>query len=209
MDIEILKPFGPSIVKLKLPEKIIQEMNNYTDDVIKDNEKLNKLNWGDQLVGNVHQEFRLNVEFMKKIRWAEFLAEACQEWVSHERKIKLQGFKIINSWIVRQFKNEYNPLHYHGGHISGVGYLKVPKNLGNPIQDNKSDEKNNNGKLELVDGSRKIFCRANYLITPKVGDFYLFPHYLLHSVYPFSNSEEERRSVSFNATIESDSFADL
>ena len=209
MDIEILKPFGPSIVKLKLPEKIIQEMNNYTDDVIKDNEKLNKLNWGDQLVGNVHQEFRLNVEFMKKIRWAEFLAEACQEWVSHERKIKLQGFKIINSWIVRQFKNEYNPLHYHGGHISGVGYLKVPKILGNPIQDNKSDEKNNNGKLELVDGSRKIFCRANYLITPKVGDFYLFPHYLLHSVYPFSNSEEERRSVSFNATIESDSFADL
>ena len=209
MDIEILKPFGPSIVKLKLPEKIIQEMNNYTDDVIKDSEKLNKLNWGDQLVGNVHQEFRLNVEFMKKIRWAEFLAEACQEWVSHERKIKLQGFKIINSWIVRQFKNEYNPLHYHGGHISGVGYLKVPKNLGNPIQDNKSDEKNNNGKLELVDGSRKIFCRANYLITPKVGDFYLFPHYLLHSVYPFSNSEEERRSVSFNATIESDSFADL
>ena len=209
MDIEILKPFGPSIVKLKLPEKIIQEMNNYTDDVIKDNEKLNKLNWGDQLVGNVHQEFRLNVEFMKKIRWAEFLAEACQEWVSHERKIKLQGFKIINSWIVRQFKNEYNPLHYHGGHISGVGYLKVPKNLGNPIQDNKSDEKNNNGKLELVDGSRKIFCRANYLITPKVGDFYLFPHYLLHSVYPFSNSEEERRSVSFNATIESDSIADL
>ena len=209
MDIEILKPFGPSIVKLKLPEKIIQEMNNYTDDVIKDNEKLNKLNWGDQLVGNVHQEFRLNVEFMKKIRWAEFLAEACQEWVSHERKIKLQGFKIINSWIVRQFKNEYNPLHYHGGHISGVGYLKVPKNLGNTIQDNKSDEKNNNGKLELVDGSRKIFCRANYLITPKVGDFYLFPHYLLHSVYPFSNSEEERRSVSFNATIESDSIADL
>ena len=209
MDIEILKPFGPSIVKLKLPEKIIQEMNNYTDDVIKDSEKLNKLNWGDQLVGNVHQEFRLNVEFMKKIRWAEFLAEACQEWVSHERKIKLQGFKIINSWIVRQFKNEYNPLHYHGGHISGVGYLKVPKNLGNTIQDNKSNEKNNNGKLELVEGSRKLFCRANYLITPKVGDFYLFPHYLLHSVYPFSNSEEERRSVSFNATIESDSLSDL
>ena len=209
MDIEILKPFGPSIVKLKLPESIINEMNNYTDNVVNDAKKLNQLNWGDQLVGNVHQEFRLNVEFMQKIKWAEFLAEACQEWILNERKATLKGFKIINSWIVRQFKNEYNPLHYHGGHISGVGYLKVPENLGDTIQKNKSEEKNNNGKLELVEGSRKLFCRANYLITPQVGDFYLFPHYLLHSVYPFTNSEDERRSVSFNATIESDSFSDL
>ena len=62
MDIEILKPFGPSIVKLKLPESIINEMNNYTDNVVNDAEKLNQLNWGDQLVGNVHQEFRLNID---------------------------------------------------------------------------------------------------------------------------------------------------
>ncbi len=28
-----------------------------------------------------------------------------------------------------QFENEYNPIHYHDGHISGVGYLKIPKFL--------------------------------------------------------------------------------
>ena len=36
---------------------------------------------------------------------------------------------IKNFWVVRQFKNEYNPVHYHDGNISGVGYLKIPKNL--------------------------------------------------------------------------------
>ena len=40
---------------------------------------------------------------------------------------KITKFNLIDSWVVRQFKNEYNPIHWHSGHISGVGYLKVPK----------------------------------------------------------------------------------
>ena len=39
-------------------------------------------------------------------------------------------------------------------------------------------------------------------IVPKVGDFYLFPNYLMHTVYPFSGNDEERRSISFNAVID-------
>ena len=43
-------------------------------------------------------------------------------------------------------------------------------------------------------------------IKPKVGDFYFFPHYLMHTVFPFRGSDEERRSISFNATIDEDIF---
>ena len=39
-------------------------------------------------------------------------------------------------------------------------------------------------------------------LKPKVGDFYFFPHYLMHNVYPFKDSDEERRSISFNAEID-------
>ena len=39
-------------------------------------------------------------------------------------------------------------------------------------------------------------------IEPKVGDFYFFPNYLMHTVYPFYESNEERRSISFNARID-------
>ena len=39
-------------------------------------------------------------------------------------------------------------------------------------------------------------------ITPKVGEFYFFPNYLMHVVYPFLNNKDERRSISFNATID-------
>ena len=43
-------------------------------------------------------------------------------------------------------------------------------------------------------------------IKPKVGDFYFFPHYLMHTVFPFKDSDEERRSISFNAIIDEDIF---
>ena len=41
-----------------------------------------------------------------------------------------------------------------------------------------------------------------FKITPLVGDFYIFPHYLMHTVYPFKDTDEERRSISFNAVID-------
>ena len=200
MEPEIIKPFGPSIVKIKIPDEIIKEMNFFVDGIIKDKERLEKFNEGPKLAGNVYQEFLLDTDFMKKIKWGDFLGSACNDWVWKEKNLTLKSFQIIKSWIVRQFKYEYNPIHYHSGHVSGVGYLKVPNNMGETSQKNK--KVNNNGKLILIDGSKKLFSSPTYTITPKVGDFYLFPSYLMHTVYPFSNSDEERRSVSFNASID-------
>ena len=205
MSIEIIKPFGPSIAKITIPSEIISGMNKYVEEVIEDEKRSKDLNYGNQLAGNVQQEFLLDLEFMKKINWGEFLGKVCQEWINKEHNISIKKFEIISSWIVRQFENEYNPIHYHDGHISGVGYLKVPDDMGQTIQKNKSVQ--HNGKLILVDGSKKFLCNPTYIITPKVGDFYLFPSYMMHTVYPFSKTLEERRSVSFNAKIDDDSAA--
>jgi len=202
MSFEILKPFGPSIVKVRIPEEIIIEMNRYVDGLIKDDEKSKILDFGANLAGNVTQEFRFDVEFMKKIKWAEFLAKSCQRWLLEGHNVKIKKFDIISSWVVKQFKNDYNPIHYHDGQISGVGYLKVPEDMGETIQ--KTKKLNHNGKLVLIDGSKKFVCTPTYVITPKVGDFYFFPSYMMHTVYPFFDTSEERRSVSFNAQIDDD-----
>ena len=57
MAIEILKPFGPSIVKTKLPENIINEMNIYVDQVINDEKKKEELDYGKRLAGNVNRRY--------------------------------------------------------------------------------------------------------------------------------------------------------
>ena len=200
---EISKPFGPSIAKVIMPKKIILSMNNYVEEIIANKKKSDDLDFGSNLAGNVQQELRLDVEFMRKSNWAEFLGKSCQKWLLEGHNISLKKFEIISSWIVRQFKNEYNPIHYHGGQISGVGYLKVPKDMGHTIQKNKKVQ--HNGKLVLIDGSKKFLCNPTFVITPKVGEFYFFPSYMMHTVYPFSDTTEERRSVSFNAKIDDES----
>ena len=200
MSFEILKPFGPSIAKVSMPKEIVSNMNHYVDDLSKDEDKKAKLDHGQYLAGNVTNEFRLDIEFMKKIKWAEFLASNISSWAKEDLKKEIKHFQLIKSWVVRQFKNDYNPVHWHTGDISGVGYLKVPSYLGDTTQPDKKT--NENGKLQLIFGSPNLFSKSTFLIKPELGDFYLFPNYLMHTVYPFSGTDEERRSVSFNAQVQ-------
>ena len=137
-DIQILRPFGPSIVKLSIPDDLVKKLNDYADRIILDEEKITKLDHSNQLAGKVKQEFLLENEFMQQIKWGEFLAKAINVWLQDDSNKELKSIDIIRCWIVRQFQNEYNPVHLHSGHISGVGYLKVPKSFGNVSEKKKN-----------------------------------------------------------------------
>ena len=201
MKVELFKPFGPSILKAKIPNELVYKLNDYTNQIIEDNKKKDLLNHGKKLVGDVTQEFLLEKDFALKSGWGNFLASCVHEWIKMEMKVTIKKFEMIDTWIVRQFKNEYNPIHWHGGHISGAGFLKVPKDLGSHVQE-KNNKDYKGGSLNLVHGTRQFLSGSTMTITPEVGDFYFFPSYLMHTVYPFKGSDEERRSISFNAFID-------
>ena len=116
---------------------------------------------------------------------------------------KKDAKKIVlrNLWVVRQFKNEYNPIHFHSGNISGVGYLKIPSS----IRNNK--EKDLAGLISFFDGRVSLprnsppLVKHRQTFKPRVGDFYIFPAFLMHDVHPF-RGEGERRCFSFNAFVD-------
>ena len=113
--------------------------------------------------------------------------------------IKVKDIKILNLWVVSQFKGEYNPIHYHDGDLSGVGYLKVPKGMTkNKFLTNKKDK--TNGTIDFINGQRGFLSKSLFNIIPKKRDLLIFPNYLMHTAYPF-NINAERRSFSFNAKI--------
>ena len=199
IDIKVLKPFGPSVAKIEIPEQMLKDLNKYVDEIIKDEDKSKILDLGKTLAGNVKQEFRLEPDFIKSSGFGSFLSTATRKWIEISQNQKITKFSIKSSWIVRQFENEYNPVHYHSGHLSGVGYLKLPNDFGKLFQSSKT--KNLNGNIALIHGGKMFNSESVFEIKPKVGDFYLFPNYLMHTVYPFYG-KDERRSISFNATID-------
>ena len=205
MEIKLLKPFGPSILKAKIPEEILEKLNNYIDEIITDEKKSNDLNMGNKLAGDVTQEFLLEKKFMTDSGWLNFLANCSREWIKIDLEKKITKFNLIDSWVVRQFKDEYNPIHWHGGHISGAGFLKIPETFGKHVQD-KGNKSYFGGTLNFIHGSRQFLSNSTFKISPEVGDIYFFPHYLMHTVYPFKGSNSERRSVSFNAFIDENIF---
>ena len=199
--ISIIKNLGPSVLKAKIPVDIVNKLNNYIDVIVEDEEKSKKLNYGENLVGDVTQEFKLEQKIVIDSGFLNFLATRLKKWIEVETEKKISKFMMKETWVVRQFQNEYNPVHWHSGHISGAGFLKVPKIMGKHVQD-KKDKMYRGGHLQLVHGSRMFMCKSTLNIVPEVGDFYFFPNYLMHTVYPFKNSNEERRSISFNADID-------
>ena len=203
MEIKIIRPFGPSILKVQIPKNIINELNKYIDAIILDNEKKTNLNYGEKLAGDVTQEFKLEKEFSKEIGWLDLISKGVFQWIKMSSNQNIKEFRMIDSWIVRQFKNEYNPVHMHGGHVSGAGFLKVPETFGNYVQDEKHGVKHYaGGTLNLIHGSKQFLSKPTYQIKPEVGDFYFFPNYMMHTVYPFKGTDKERRSISFNAFID-------
>lgn len=196
----IFRPFGPSIVKAKMPTEVMDSLNKYIDTTIKDEEKSKELDYGHKLAGNVNQEFRISQEYAKTSGWLNFLGNVAQGYVKQSIGQKITKFNIIETWVVRQFSNEYNPTHWHSGHLSGVGYLKVPSSYGETKQ--KSKTVNLNGNLQLIHGSQQFLSKSLWNIKPELGDFYMFPNYLMHSVFPFTGTDQERRSISFNAVVD-------
>ena len=201
LEMKLVRPFGPSILHTKIPVNTVEMLNKYIDDIVADKKKSSALDHGHKLVGDVTQEFMLEPEIIDKSGWGQFLASCVTRWVEWELKKKISKFKIMTSWVVRQFENEYNPTHWHNGHISGAGFLKVPKSLGMHTQ-KKENREYRGGNLQLIHGSRMFLSHSTHNIIPEVGDFYFFPNYLMHAVYPFKDSNEERRSISFNAKID-------
>ena len=189
-----IKPFGPSIGKTKISKKFLDILNKEID-----NKDLTKKNdYSSKLASQIKKEVKISNNFIKKNLERE-IKKNIKDFLKNEKIKKVKDIKILNLWVVSQFKDEYNPIHYHNGDISGVGYLKVPKNMTkNKLLKNKKDK--TNGTIDFINGQRGFLSRSIFNIVPKQRDLIIFPNYLMHTAYPF-NINAERRSFSFNAKI--------
>ena len=207
-------PFSPMIMESQVPDRFVEIINRTGDDVLSDDKKSAQWDWSHKLVGKVHKEIQIPVSDKEE---KEFLftvmKQGCLDYlVRPAMNNKANGWKrmagevvpsqdnihLTQSWIVSQYKGEFNPWHHHTGDFSAVIYLKLPDGMNEEIAVDFEDHYPASGLIEFCYGDAQDFRSDNIKFKPEVGKLLVFPSWLKHFVYPFQ-CDGERRSMSFNA----------
>ena len=216
---KFLEPFSPAILERQVPQKFIDIVNRVGDEVLSDETKSREWDFSENLVGKVRKEVQIPiVDKTEKKYCLDYMKESCllflQEMLKKNRTYEwnkltgvgtsqnlypsLENIHLANSWIVSQYKGEYNPWHKHSGNFSAVMYLKIPEGMNDFMEKEYEDHYPSSGLIQFMYGESQDFRSDTLTCLPEVGKMYLFPSWLKHSVYPFY-CEGERRSLSFNA----------
>jgi|TARA_B100001093_G_C26566201_1_gene900876 predicted 2-oxoglutarate/Fe(II)-dependent dioxygenase YbiX len=188
---EILNPFGPPIYKSNLGIKDIEKINSYLENnLLNDDDKKKKLDASSSLVGKVKEEIHLEKEFLEK-ELLNIIGPHINNFLVNSNYRSHKSINLDSCWVVRQYESEYNPVHSHNGDVSGVLYLKFP-------QDRKSGK---DGSITFVNSPTFFLNRGHLTLTPEIGSIFLFPSYVLHTVYPIRENQEERRCIAFNSSL--------
>jgi len=131
--------------------------------------------------------------------FSELNKQITEYFLQYIDQISLKNnFKISNMWAnVNKYK-DYNLIHGHSNAVvSGVYYLKVPKNSGNIFFVNPASqliETSWDKCIERYTTQNSPFFK----ISPIEGELILFPSWLQHGVEPNLNKKQDRISLSFN-----------
>ncbi len=216
----IHEPFSPVILDTKVPKKFIDIVNKVGDEVLSDDQKSAQWDWAHNLVGKVHKEVQIPmVDKQEGDYCKDILRSMCIAYLKNmiEKKRAFidndvilhhptrgnpnpthENINISSSWIVSQYKGEYNPWHQHSGHLSGVIYLKLPKDMMDFYAKEEQDHYPVGGTIQFMFGEKQTLRSDTLTFRPEVGKMLIFPSWLKHSVFPF-DVDGERRSMSFNA----------
>ena len=227
VNLTLERPFGPWVLRGKLPDDILQKMIRITDKITDD---AKKISMGPGLAGIIEDEPFIPGEILRAEGVYDFFIDLVKYYgntsiemamknndtlkdlintnytpdTDHINKQTTPKLKVnlTSMWIVNQKENEYNPAHLHtNATISSVMYLKIPKYKPRNIP----GKSNMDGKIEFIHHASgemwKRFELGTWAHQPEVGDIFMWPADLLHTVYPFLG-DGIRRSCSFNAIHE-------
>lgn len=196
-----MRPFGPAIGHATIPKEIISAFNADIDS------GTDGIDWSDRLVGKVKAEHLIPSDVLSP--HVKFFSDAALRYVDNyasrhckpiDANIK-PAVGIHSAWYVQQRAGDFNPVHLHtNAELSAVGYLQIPEGLEEEWAEDDKDHYPAAGHIEFLHGAPTFLNRSAFMVRPKVGDFFIFPADLPHTVYPFQSSGE-RRSFSMNIVL--------
>lgn len=170
------------------------ETNFNTEDLIKFCKNLNKYYINKSNVGGFHSEY-FNLKD-KKIKNLINEIEKVANIISFKKYSINKKLNINSMWSIINKKGDYNTVHNHPFSIlSGVLYLKTPKNCGE-IEFHNDFSIGNFVRNEHIDNYH-VENSSVWFLPVKENTMYIFPSWLRHGVKP-NLSNDERIIISFN-----------
>ena len=203
-DFKLMKPFGPSFGLFHVPSEVTEALIKKSDEILQDR---NRIDWGKNLVGQISEEPWISNEDLDEIGALKYLEGMLYNYVwnalsADGHELEVLEVNLDHAWIVSQYENEYNPVHFHTYcDLSSVIWLKAPAFDHRSKTGNLPEYKfSRDGMIEFV---YKTACptgleKGSLSFTPEPGKLAIFPSNLLHTVYPFQGPGE-RRSIAFNS----------
>jgi hypothetical protein len=118
-------------------------------------------------------------------------------------------FSLNPLWVNYQKQHEFNPPHNHnsGNGFSFVVFMKIPTHWKEqhalPFSANSNGSCASDFMFLLAQGNQ--VSAINILLSPEdEGRILIFPAWLMHQVFPFYGTEEERITISGNIGIDMD-----
>ena len=201
-----------TIMRVEFPTDIVDEINEYIDDVIIPS----NVSYASGLVGQLKQNERsaqLDMPLDDEVG-QQLTTVFNQIGTTYVQK----GYKrdatttVSQCWSNHAYAGDYNPHHDHGVHtvagLSGFLWLKIPQS----IQDTPDVPEINNasggvdGWTHLVWGLNskrdimQLRPQTEDYVKPEVGVMLVFPQWLKHAVLPFYG-DGERRSIAMNWNV--------
>jgi uncharacterized protein (TIGR02466 family) len=214
-DLRLVAPFSPTIIKASMPPALVERLNARIDEIVASREEVAARDWSAHLAGAVSTEIRFTDVIRETAELTDFLYDVartftyrCENALMHygdyERSEELEAKKlrieIKEGWINDMVPGDYNPAHFHQGCLySSVGFLRVPPGYEQEFAADKARQ-NTAGCLQFIDSRSAVGVKNLFTVKPVVGDFYLWPSWMLHCVYPF-RSPGVRRSMAVNLAL--------
>ena len=197
---------GQSVLRYKVPTNIFLTLNSIYEKNFVNLPAANK-----QLVGKIKNEHSIfyNGDEESKMKKHSLIPLEVQQWFMSMfehyllfNKIKNYKTHLNSIWINEMKAHEYNPVHIHQGTLftglSSVMILKLPSHYGVEYSAENSPQ---NGRLQILGSSSGQFSNVDYQPEIEVGDFYIFPYDMRHTVYPFNGTSEVRRTLAANCDV--------
>ena len=211
MTYELIRPFGPLILKSKLPDEMVKKINEYVE--LEENKDKKFPNLLSRDICNTY----LNELFAKKIGFVNFVENLGNQYLKSRLytggEVFLESIHgssyneckevYTDAWVNRYFAGDFTPVHKHSSFISGVAILKISTDLikeQNYKDEKLREEESLNGNLQFIMNSSDCLCDNLWNAPQEIGAVFIFPGWLMHHTYPFKN-KKERRTISFNLSL--------